>query len=97
MPLAIDVADFQLARFAATQARAVEGEQQGAVIEILCARDQALDLIGTEHDRQAEAPFRIREVLAHVASLQDMSAEKAEGANLRDHSTHGEPPFLKEE
>ena len=53
--LAIDVADFQLARFAATQARAVEGEQQRAVIEILRARDQALDLVGTEHDRQAEA------------------------------------------
>ena len=52
--LAIDVADFELARFAAAQARAVERQQQRAVIEILRAGDQALDLVGTEDDRQAE-------------------------------------------
>ena len=94
--LAIDVADFQLARFAAAQAGAVEGQQQRAVIEILRARDQALDLVGTEHDRQAEPLLRIRQVLAHVAPLQDMPAEKAERTDLGDHGAHGEPPILKE-
>src|SRR6266404_226225 len=46
--LAINVADFELARFAAAQAGAVEREQQRAVIEILRAGDQALDLVRTE-------------------------------------------------
>ena len=67
------------------------------MIEILRARDQALDLVGTEHDRQAEALFRIRQVLAHVASLQDIPAEKAERADLGDHGAHSEPPILEEE
>jgi hypothetical protein len=49
--LAIDVADFELARFATTQAGTVEGEQQRAVIEILRACDQALDLVRAEYDR----------------------------------------------
>ena len=67
--LAIDVADFELARFAAAQASAVEGQQQRAVIEILRARDQPLDFVGTEHDRQAEPSLRIRQILAHVTPL----------------------------
>ena len=95
--LAIDVADFELARFAAAQAGAVEGQQQRAVIEILRARDQALDLVGTEHDRQAEPLLRIRQVLAHVAPLQHIPAEEPQRADLRDHRPHGEPPLLEEE
>ena len=51
--LAIDVADFELARFAAPQARAVQRQQQRAVIEILRAGDEALHLVGAEDDRQA--------------------------------------------
>ena len=50
--LAIDVADLQLTHLAATQAGAVERQQQRAVIEILRARDEALHLVGTEHDRE---------------------------------------------
>ena len=50
-PPAIDVADFELTRFAAPQAGAVERQQQRAVIEILRAGNQALDFVGTEHDR----------------------------------------------
>ena len=49
--LAIDVADFELTRFAAPQAGAVQGEEQRAVIQILRARNEALHLVGTEHDR----------------------------------------------
>ena len=94
--LAIDVADFELARFAAAQAGAVERQQQRAVIEILRARDQALDLVGTEHDRQAEPLLRIRQVLAHVAPLQDIPAEEPQRADLRDHGPDGEPPLLEE-
>ena len=78
--LAIDVADFQLAHFAPPQARAVERQQQRAVIEILRARDQALDFVGTEHDRQAASPLRIRQVLVHVAPLQHVPAEEPERA-----------------
>src|SRR4029453_10682701 len=80
--LAIDVADFEPARFAAAQASAVECQQQRAVIEILRARDQALDLIGAEYDRQAESLLRIRQVFAHVAPLQDMPTEEPEGGDL---------------
>src|SRR5207244_11170119 len=94
--LAIDVADLQLARFAPTQAGAVEREQQRAVIEILRARDETLDLVRAEHDRQAEALLRIRQVLAHVASLQHITAEESQRADLRDHRPHGEPPLLEE-
>ena len=67
--LTIDVTDSELARFGATQAGTIERQEQRAVIEILCARDEALDLVGTEDDRQAEPLLRIREVLAHVPSL----------------------------
>ena len=49
--LAIDVADFELTRFAAPQAGAVERQEQRAVIEILRARNEALHFVGTEHDR----------------------------------------------
>ena len=49
--LAIDVADFELTRFAAPQAGAVQGEEQRAMIQILRARDETLHLVGTEHDR----------------------------------------------
>ena len=94
--LAIDVADFELARFAAAQARAVERQQQRAVIEILRAGDQALDLVGTEDDRQAEPLLRIRQVLAHVAPLQHVAAEEPQRADLRDHGPHGEPSLFEE-
>jgi len=92
----IDVTDFQLARFAATQARPVERHQQCAVIEILGAPNQALDLVGTEDDRQAEPLLRIREVLAYVAPLQDIPAEETQRADLRDDRAHGESSLLEE-
>ena len=66
------------------------------MIEILRARDQALDLVGTEHDRQAEPLLRIRQVLAHVAPLQDVPAEEPQRADLRDHRPDGEPSLLEE-
>ena len=95
--LAVDVADFQLARFAAAQAGAVERQQQRAVIEILRAGDQALDLLGTEHDRQAESPLRIRQVLVHVAPLAGRARQKnRSAADLGDHRAHGEPPLLQQ-
>ena len=94
--LAIDVADFELARFAAPQAGAVEREEQRAVIEILRARDEPLHLVGTEHDREPESLFRIRQVLAHVASLQHVPAEEPERADLRDHRPDRESAILEE-
>lgn len=95
--LTIDVTDFQLARFAATQARPVERHQQCAVIEILGAPNQALDLLWTEDDRQAESLFRIWQVLSHVPSLQYVAAEKAQRANLRDHRPDCQMALLEEE
>jgi hypothetical protein len=67
------------------------------VIEILRTRDQALDLVGTEHDRQTESLLRIRQVVAHVAPLQNIPAEEPEGADLGNHRAHGEAPLFKEE
>jgi hypothetical protein len=94
--LAIDVADFELARFAAAQAGPVERQQQRAVIEILRPGDQPLDFVGAEDDWQAEALLRIREVLAHIAPLQDIAAEEPEGADLGDDGPHGEPPLFEQ-
>ena len=95
--LTVDVADFQLARLTAAQAGAVERQQQCAVIEILRACDQALDLLGTEDDRRAEPLFRIRQVLAHVAPLQNMPTEEPERADLGDDGAHRELPLFQEE
>ena len=94
--MTINVTDPELARFAATQAGTIERQQQRAVIEILRARDETLDLLGTEDDRQAEPLLRVRQVLAHVPPLQHIAAEEPEGANLRDHRPHGEPSLLEE-
>ena len=44
--LAVDVADFELARFAAPQAGAVQGQEQRAVIQIFRARNEALPSSG---------------------------------------------------
>jgi len=94
--LTIDVTDFELARFGATQAGAIERQEQRAVIEILRTRDETLDLVGTEDDRQAEPLLRVRQVLAHVAPLQHIAAEEPERADLRDHGPDGQPPLLEE-
>jgi hypothetical protein len=80
--LAIDIADVKVARFAAAQAGPVEGQQQRAVLEILCARDQTLNLVGTEHDRQAEPLLRMRQVLTQVAPLQHIPAEETQAGAL---------------
>src|SRR5215217_7021730 len=45
-PLTIDVADFELTRFGATQPGAIERQEQRAVIQILRARNETLDLVG---------------------------------------------------
>ena len=66
------------------------------MIEIFRARNQRLDFVGAEDDRQAESLFRIRQVLAHVAPLQHIAAEESKRADLRDHSPHGEPPLFEE-
>jgi hypothetical protein len=95
--LTVDVTDSELARFGATQASAIERQEQRAVIEILRARDEALDLVGTEHDRQAEPLLRVRQVVAHIAPLQHIAAEEPERADLRDHRPDGEPSLLEEE
>ena len=94
--LAIDVADFELARFAAAQAGAVERQQQRAVIEILRPGDQLLDFVGTEDDGETESLLRIRQVLAHIAPLQDITAEEPEGADLGDDGPYGEPPLFEQ-
>jgi hypothetical protein len=58
--LAIDVADFELACFAAPQAGTVERQQQRAVIEIFRAGNQSLDFVGAEDDGQTETLLGIR-------------------------------------
>jgi hypothetical protein len=49
--LTINVTDLELAQLASSQARAVERQEQRAVIEILRPRDQPLDFVGAEDDR----------------------------------------------
>jgi hypothetical protein len=94
--LTIDVTDSELARFGATQAGAIERQEQRAVIEILRAREETLGLVGAEDDRQAEPLLRIRQVLAHGAPLQHVAAEEPERADLRDHRPDGEPSLLEQ-
>jgi hypothetical protein len=50
----------QLAQSAAAEARTVEGEQHGAVIEVLRARDEALHFRWRQDDRQPLPALRIR-------------------------------------
>jgi hypothetical protein len=92
----IDVTDSELARFGAPQAGARERQEQRPVIQILRARNQPLDLVGTEDDRQAEPLLRIGEVLAYVAPLQDIPAEEPQRTDLRDDRAHGESSLLEE-
>jgi hypothetical protein len=66
------------------------------VIEILGAGNQPLDLVGAEHDRQAMPLLRIRQVLTHVASSQDVPAKEAQRADLGDHRPDGQASFLEE-
>ena len=67
------------------------------MIKICRARDETLDLVGTEDDRQAEPLLRVRQILAHVAPLQHIAAEEPEGADLRDRRSHGEPSIFEED
>jgi len=48
--LAIDGADLELAQLTSAQARAVERQEQRAVIAILHSGDQPQNLVGTEDD-----------------------------------------------
>ena len=93
--LTVDVTDSEVARFGATQAGAIECQEQCAVTEILRARDETL--VGTEDDRQAEPLLRVRQALAHVGPLRHLAAEEPEGADLRDHGPDGAPSLLQEE
>jgi len=94
--LTIDVTDSELAGFGATQAGAIERQEQRAVIEILRTRDETLDLVGAEDDRQAEPLLRVRQILAHVAPLQHIPAEEPKRTDLGDDRTNGEPSLLEE-
>src|SRR5262249_23317709 len=96
-PLAIDVADLQLTELAAPQAGTIEGEQQRAVIEILRMGDQPLHLVGTEDDRQAVPLLRVRQILAHITSLQHMAAEESPRTNLRHDGADRQAAILEEE
>ena len=96
-PLAIDVAHFQLAGFAAAEPGTVQRQQERAVIEILGAGNQALDFVGAEHDRQAMPLLRIRQVVTHVTSFQDVPAEEPQRADLGDHRPDGQASLLEEE
>lgn len=60
------------------------------MIEILGASNQALDLVGAEHDRQAMPLLRIRQVLTPVASFQDVPAKEPQRADLGDHRPDGQ-------
>ena len=67
------------------------------MIEILRAGDEPLDFIGTEHNRQPESLLRIRQVLTHVAPVQDVPTEEPQRADLGDDCPRGQPPLLEEE
>jgi hypothetical protein len=81
---------------APAQARPVERQEQRAVIQILRAGDQALHLLGAEHDREASPALRIRQVLLHVAALQHAQIEEAERGDFRDDTPHGQLPLLEQ-
>jgi hypothetical protein len=96
-PLAIDVAHFQMTDLTATQTGAIEREEQRAVIEVLRTRDEPLHLVGTEHDREPQSLLRIRQVLTHVTTVQDVPAEEPQRADLRDHRPDRQTALLEEE
>ena len=67
------------------------------MIEILGAGNQALDLVGAQHDRQAMPLLRIRQVFTYVTSFQDVPAEEPQRADLGDHRPDGQASLLEEE
>jgi hypothetical protein len=96
-PLAIDVAHLQMTQLAATQAGTIEREEQRGVVEILRARDEPLHLVETEYHREPKSLFRIRQVLTHVTTVQDVPAEEPQRADLRDHRPDRQTAILEEE
>lgn len=67
------------------------------MIEVLRVCDEPQHLVGTEDDREPQALLRIRQVLTHVTTAQDVPAEEPQRADLRDDRSDGQTALLEEE
>jgi hypothetical protein len=81
-PTAVDVADLQLQELAASEPRAVQHQEQRAVIEIFRAGDQAADFVGTQDGGKPSVSLRGREILLQLASLEHTDKEEAQGRDM---------------
>ena len=73
----------------------VQDQQQRAVVEILRARDQALDFLRAQDDREASPALRIRQVLFHVPPLQHAQEEEPERGDFGDDGPHRQLPLFE--
>ncbi len=76
--------------------RAVERQQQCAVVQVLRPGDEPLDLVRTEDHRQPIAALGIRQVLMHVPSPQHMATEEPQRAHVRDDGLDGNTALCEE-
>ena len=60
------------------------------MIEVAGTGDEPLDLVRAEHGRQPPSILRIRQVLLHVAALEDAQEEEPQGGDLDHDRAHGE-------
>jgi hypothetical protein len=81
---------------AAAQARAIQRQQQRAVIEILRAGDQTLHFLRAEDHREASPPLRIRQVFFHVPPLQHAQEEEPKRGNLGHDGPDRELPLFEQ-
>src|ERR1700691_2902941 len=87
---AVYVGHLKAAQLGAAQARCVKGHQHGAVIEDPRRANQMSNLIRTEDHWQSEALFGIWQILLHIAPLEHLDIEEAEGTNVQDNGVDGQ-------
>jgi hypothetical protein len=76
--LAVDVGHLEMDQFATPQACRIQGFQQRTMIEVLGGINELCHLIGTEHVGETSPMLRIRKVLFHVVTLEDLEIEEAQ-------------------
>jgi hypothetical protein len=86
--LSIDVANLQSGHFRASHTCAVQGHQQGALLEIACCIDGCTTSCQTQHRRQATFLFGIGQIFPKLVPLQRAHKEKSQSGHASDHGAN---------
>src|SRR5207244_2148193 len=85
----VDVGALELTEFRDPYAGGIEGGQDGAMLEVAWSKQQRLDLVATEDDRELLGLFGIRDIVDHPGTTQGGLVDKAEGTHGLDEDTLG--------